>query len=242
VTPYDLLRAELSRDSARPLVTFYDDATGERVELSVATYANWVAKTANLLQDELAVEPSERVGLALPAHWQATVVAMATWAVGAIVTPIPDGAAVPSRLAAVFASADRLTAAADATPRALVGLSLLPLGGRLQQERDGVLDFATEVPPQADRFAAYAPPGDDDAAWDGDPPLTQGELVDRARSAGLAAGSRVLTTRPLTSLDGVVTGLLGPLAAGGSVVLCRNLDPAQLDARLAAERVTVQFH
>jgi hypothetical protein len=52
----------------------------------------------------------------------------------------------------------------------------------------------------------------------------------------------VLTTRPLTSLDGVVTGLLGPLAAGGSVVLCRNLDPARLDARLAAERVTVQFH
>ena len=38
---------------ARPLVTFYDDATGERVELSVATYANWVAKTAGLAQDEL---------------------------------------------------------------------------------------------------------------------------------------------------------------------------------------------
>ena len=41
---------------ARPLVTFYDDATGERVELSVATYANWVAKTAGLAQDELDVE------------------------------------------------------------------------------------------------------------------------------------------------------------------------------------------
>jgi uncharacterized protein (TIGR03089 family) len=41
----DLLR----RDPGRPLVTFYDDATGERVELSVATYANWVAKTSSLL-------------------------------------------------------------------------------------------------------------------------------------------------------------------------------------------------
>jgi uncharacterized protein (TIGR03089 family) len=223
------------------MVTYYDDATGERVELSVATYANWVAKTANLLQDELAVEPGERVGLALPAHWQAAVVAMATWAVGALVAPIPDDAPVPPRLDAVFASADRLTAVADATPRALIGLSLLPFGGRPQQQRAGVLDFATEVPPQADRFAPYAPPGDDDDAWDGDPPLTQGDLVERARSAGLADGSRVLTTRPLTSLDGVVTGLLAPLTAGGSVVLCRNLDRAQLDARLAAERVTVQF-
>ena len=33
------------------------DATGERVELSVATYANWVSKTANMLQDGLAAEP-----------------------------------------------------------------------------------------------------------------------------------------------------------------------------------------
>src|SRR5690606_31992912 len=34
--------------SARPLITFYDDATGERIELSGVTTANWVAKTANL--------------------------------------------------------------------------------------------------------------------------------------------------------------------------------------------------
>ena len=45
-TPADLLRSALAADPGRPLVTFYDDATGERVELSVATFANWVAKTA----------------------------------------------------------------------------------------------------------------------------------------------------------------------------------------------------
>ena len=49
------LAATLRTDPGRPLVTFYDDATGERVELSVATYANWVAKTAGLVQDELDV-------------------------------------------------------------------------------------------------------------------------------------------------------------------------------------------
>ena len=45
---FPVLLAELLRaDAGRPLVTFYDDATGERVELSVATYANWVAKTSS---------------------------------------------------------------------------------------------------------------------------------------------------------------------------------------------------
>ena len=34
-------------------MTHYDDATGERVELSATTLENWVSKTANLLQDEL---------------------------------------------------------------------------------------------------------------------------------------------------------------------------------------------
>ena len=37
--------------AARPLITFYDDATGERVELSAATTANWAAKAANLLRE-----------------------------------------------------------------------------------------------------------------------------------------------------------------------------------------------
>ncbi len=43
----DVLTRQLRADSGRPLVTFYDDATGERVELSVTTYANWVAKAAS---------------------------------------------------------------------------------------------------------------------------------------------------------------------------------------------------
>jgi len=39
----------IARDASLPLMTFYDDATGERTELSGATLANWVSKTANLL-------------------------------------------------------------------------------------------------------------------------------------------------------------------------------------------------
>ena len=40
----EVLAAQLRRDPGRPLLTFYDHATDERVELSVTTYANWVSK------------------------------------------------------------------------------------------------------------------------------------------------------------------------------------------------------
>ena len=51
IGPAALLATARDRDPARPLVTHYDDSTGERVELSATTLDNWVAKTANLLQD-----------------------------------------------------------------------------------------------------------------------------------------------------------------------------------------------
>ena len=48
-------------DPARPLLTYDDRGTGERVELSATTTANWVAKTANLLVDELDLEAGGRL-------------------------------------------------------------------------------------------------------------------------------------------------------------------------------------
>ncbi len=55
-----VLARRLADDPGRPLVTFYDDATGERTELSVATWANWVAKVSSLLVEELDVEHGSR--------------------------------------------------------------------------------------------------------------------------------------------------------------------------------------
>ncbi|MGZ6800934.1 MAG: TIGR03089 family protein, partial [Mycobacteriaceae bacterium] len=51
-----LLRPILQADAAGPRITYYDDATGERVEVSAITLANWAAKTANLLRDEMGVQ------------------------------------------------------------------------------------------------------------------------------------------------------------------------------------------
>lgn len=59
-----------------PFLTWYGD---ERVELSYATFGNWVAKTANLLTQAYQVAPGERVGVELPPHWQAVTAAFGIW-------------------------------------------------------------------------------------------------------------------------------------------------------------------
>lgn len=241
-TPADLLRSALAADPARPLVTFYDDATGERVELSVATFANWVAKTANLLQGDLAAEPGDRLALLLPAHWQTAVWLLACSSVGVLADVGGD----PATADLVVSGPDTLEQA-RACSGERVALALRPLGGRFPQPPQGFLDYAVEVPAQGDRFAPYAPVDPDGPALAvGGPELTGAELVERARAdaaqLGLGAGSRLLSGLSYDSWDGLSAGLFAPLAAGGSVVLCRHLDqlPADgLEQRRASERVTV---
>ncbi|MYX76989.1 TIGR03089 family protein [Streptomyces sp. SID3915] len=240
-TPADLLRSALAADPARPLVTFYDDATGERVELSVATFANWVAKTANLLQGDLAAEPGDRLALLLPAHWQSAVWLLACSSVGVVVDVQGDPAA-----------ADLVVSGPDTLERARacrgerVALALRPLGGRFPQPPEGFSDYAVEVPAQGDRFAPFAPVDPDAPALSVDGVgWTAAQLVARAREdaaeLGLVAGSRLLTGRTYDTWEGLSAGLFAPLAVGASVVLCRNLnrlDENALAARVESERVT----
>ncbi|MFP3992415.1 TIGR03089 family protein [Streptomyces sp. E11-3] len=244
-TPADLLRSALAADPGRPLVTFYDDATGERVELSVATFANWVAKTANLLQGDLAAEPGDRLALLLPAHWQTAVWLLACSSVGVLADVGGD----PADADLVVSGPDTLESA-RACSGERVALALRPLGGRFPQPPSGFLDYAVEVPGQGDRFAPYAPvdPGAPALAVGGTE-LTGTELVARAvadaRDLGLASGARLLSSRPYDTWDGLSAGLYAPLATGGSVVLCRNLDQlgaGGLEKRVESERVDVGVH
>ncbi|MET8983700.1 TIGR03089 family protein [Streptomyces sp. NPDC004539] len=236
-TPADLLRSALAADPARPLVTFYDDATGERVELSVATFANWVAKTSNLLQDGLSVEPGDRVALLLPAHWQSAVWLLACASVGAVADVHGD----PSRADVVVAGPDTLDAG-RACRGERYALSLAPLGRRfLPAAPDGYTDYAVEVPTYGDRFTAYAPVDPEGPALVvAGAELTGAEVVDRARTdaapLGLTGpGGRLLSGLPYDTWEGLSAGLYAPLASGGSVVLCRNLEAA--DAETVARRV-----
>ena len=241
-TPADLLRSALAADPARPLVTFYDDATGERVELSVATFANWVAKTANLLQGELSAEPGDRVALLLPAHWQTAVWLLACSSVGVVAEVGGD----PAAADLVVSGPDTLDAA-RACSGERVALALRPLGGRFPQVPAGFVDYAVEVPSQGDRFVAYAPVDPEEAALVvAGREFSGAEVVERARAdaAGLGLtgpGSRLLSGLGYDTWEGLAAGLYGPLASGGSVVLCRHLESLGEDAlakRIESERVT----
>lgn len=229
------IAAALARDTARPLITWYDDTTGERVELSVATFANWVAKTANLLVDTLDVQPRDRVAVALPRHWQTPVVQVATWLAGASLVALAPGDEIPRAGAAFVAEAglDRVSA-----PRGvpLVALSLRPMGARLVAERSDVVDFAAEVGAHGDTFPPAAADAEPAAVVAGaDVPTA--EVRHAVTRTGLHAGQRALVRHDPWTRDGLVAGGLAPLLAGAGVVLCAGSADVP-DDRLAAERVT----
>ncbi|ANH91848.1 TIGR03089 family protein [Streptomyces sp. NPDC057197] len=241
-TPADLLRSALAADPGRPLVTFYDDATGERVELSVATFANWVAKTANLLQGDLAAGPGDRVALLLPAHWQTAVWLLACASVGAVADVGGD----PGAADVVVSGPDSLEAA-RACSGERIALALRPLGGRFPQPPAGFADYAVEVPGQGDRFAPFAPVDPEEPALVvAGAEHSAADVVERARAdasrLGLTGpGSRLLSGLAYDTWEGLSAGLYAPLASGGSVVLCRHLDrldETALAQRIETERVT----
>jgi uncharacterized protein (TIGR03089 family) len=215
--------AAIAPDPAQPLLTWYDDATGERTELSGATLANWVAKTANLLVDEAAAGPGDRVGVLLPPHWQSAAVLLGCWSAGLSVADRPGPVEV------LFAAADRV-AEADAWPAGeRYALALAPFAAPLRQVPDGFADYAVEVRGQGDHFSAYPTGGPQDAEL-------LARAAARATELGIAAGDRVLIDAA-THPD-PVDWLLAPLTAGATVVLCANLDPTRVDSRATSEKVT----
>jgi uncharacterized protein (TIGR03089 family) len=226
-----LLAPLLAGDPARPLITFYDDATGERIELSGATFGNWVAKTANLLRDECDVEPGTTVAVLLPAHWQTAAALCAVWACGAEVV-------------ADVALADESTLDAAAGAGLVVGFSLDAFGRALEALPRGAVDYATEVRVHGDHFDVLAPVPDDAPALTGsDAASVVAAARARAAELGLGPDDRVLSTLdwPLARPDGLAGGLLdgflAVLAAGASLVHVRHPAGDQ-DRRAGTEKVT----
>jgi uncharacterized protein (TIGR03089 family) len=144
-----LLSARLAADPGSPIITFYDDASGERVELSTATLDNWIAKTANLLVDGLGLGPGDTASIDLPLHWQATVAVLACASVGLEVREA--GNERPN--VAFWAEGHGEPPDADD----VIGLSLRPLAGPLTASHAGVIDYAREVAGYGDRFTPTQP-------------------------------------------------------------------------------------
>jgi uncharacterized protein (TIGR03089 family) len=64
------------------LLTYYDDATGERVGLSAAEVGRWSAATSALLVEQCGQGAGRQAAVLLPPHWQSAVILLGCWATG----------------------------------------------------------------------------------------------------------------------------------------------------------------
>jgi len=222
----------MASDPAGPRITYYDDATGERIELSTVTLANWAAKTANLLRDELGADPSTRVAVLLPAHWQTAAVLFGIWWAGAQVVLEPG-----TEAEIALCTADRLADADEAVGTGEVAvLSLDPFGKPAPDLPVGVTDYATAVRVHGDQVVPERHPG----------PALDGRSVDEVLAAaresaaaqGITATDRIMSTARWDTADDLIANLLAVFAAGASLVQVANPDPAALDRRRQTEKVT----
>jgi len=230
-----LLDPLLSANPMGPRITYYNDSSAddtgtERIELSTVTLANWAAKTANLLRDELGAGPGTRVAVLLPAHWQTAAVLLGVWWIGAevVCTGLADIA---------LCTADRLAEADETVAGGEVAvLSLDPFGKPADGLPVGVTDYATAVRVHGDQVTSERSPG----------PALDGRSVDAvleaaqsgAQARGLTASDRVMSSQPWSTPRQIVDNLLAIFAVGASLVQVSNPDTALLDRRRVTEKVT----
>ena len=230
-----ILDPMLRADPVGPRITYYDDATGERIELSAVTLANWAAKTANLLRDELGAGPASRVAILLPAHWQTAAVLFGVWWIGAEAVL----GAGPADLA--LCTAERLDEADSLLSMTALGgevavLSLDPFGRPVPDLPIGVTDYATAVRVHGDQIVPEASPGPALAGQSVAEILADCESSSAARE--LTSTDRVLSSASWTEPRELVDGLLSILAVGASLVQVANPDPSVRQRRIETEKVT----
>lgn len=238
------LQERVSRSGSGPLITYYDERTGERIELSGTSFANWVHKTANLLIDEVLIEPGDPVALKLarnaPAHWTTLVWVAAIWRVGCPVSIGPDSGA---RLEVV--GPDAAFDADRDSPAERVACALHPLGLGFDVPLPAdVLDFGTEVHSQPDTFAGPLPRFDAMAWSEQDQCLTQSDVT---QGFDNRPGRRTMLCREPTSAGNaqiwpvVRHALVEPVTTGGSVVIMVGGDPARRQSIADSEQVSQQI-
>jgi len=219
----ELLAHLLHADAASPRLTVYNETTGARMDFSGQTLDNWVAKIANMLEEELDLEADSTIAIDLPSSWQAAVVALGALASGPSYS-FGESAALAD---VVFTSPSRYPAAHDRQPQAdIVLISEDPFGrGVVESGGDlptGAIDFGPTVRFYGDQYFGETQP-----------------LPELVTPPGCA--ERLLSTgrRGKSSFTRAV---LEPLAAGGSAVIVAGLCPAsRLDEIAANEKVTARL-
>jgi uncharacterized protein (TIGR03089 family) len=224
-TPERQFDALLAAEPSRPFVTYYDEASGERSELSAKSLANWVAKTHHLLVDELGLGVGDVAAVALPAHWISVPVLLGCLTAGLALSP--DGAAdVAFVTPATAQQVDAPDVYAIAPESAAVGFR--------EAAPAAASDYVGAVRPHEDKWPSVqllAGPADPCL-----PGLTRGQVA--SRPSDLPAGARLLTTRPWQGSDDWLGALFAPLAVQGSLVIVANASEEVLERRADQERVT----
>ena len=241
-SPAALLRHLVASDPGRPRVTVYDDTDsptrGERIELSARVLANWVAKAANLLRDDLDAGPGTVVLLDLPPHWRTLYWAFAAWSVGACVEvppsrTTPGAGHVASALTPDVVVTDAVDVAERAAEAVLVTLAALARSA------------AHRCPPGSSTRRASWPP----TATSSTPGTSPTAPTRRCASAvsstaydGLVPAQAGGPQRVHTATGDTAAFLrlaLTTFVGDGSLVVTRGApDASMLRARLAAEGVT----
>jgi uncharacterized protein (TIGR03089 family) len=231
-TPERQFAELLAAEPSRPFVTYYDEASGERSELSVKSLANWVAKTYHLISTELGLATGDTALIALPAHWISVPVLLGCLAAGLELTvggPADVAFVAPETLAAAGQVPDVYAVAPDS---AAVGFPDKP--------PPPALDYVAAVRPQADAWAGVrlAARAEDPCL----PGLSRAAVVAAAEASGLADGARVLTTRGWSGPADWIAAVLAPVAARGSLVIVAHCaDEAVVARRMSQERATVRL-
>lgn len=236
--------SNLARPDVDPLLTYVDDATGERIALTASDVGGWAAATAQLLRTECGLGPGAQAAVLLPPHWQTATVLLGAWAAGveisfrgwstAGLTPAGDP------LDVTFVERRRVDSWLDDVPSARhrFVLGLEPAGAPTAQVPDGYRDYTRAVRPHLGAAPPDGPSGPHHRVTvDGTTAGRYGAVAaEVARMRGIGPGDRVLVDAAAS--EEPLFWLLAPLSVGARVVLCANLDRSRLDERIATESVT----
>ena len=232
----ELLQHLLSADASAPRLSVYNETDGTRMDFSAQTLENWTSKIANMLLEELDLEPDtdSRILIDLPVSWQAAVIALGALAAG-VPFDIKDGAVATEPhaedIAVVFTSPEtylKAAAGADSASAPLVdtvlvtqdpfGRGVVESGGELPL---GTIDFGPTVRFYGDHFYGTTTPL---------PELFPTDL-----------GAERVLSQGWTDTTSFQQAVLKPLAAGGSAVIVAGLCSAdRLEDIAANEKVTVR--
>lgn len=240
----EILKTLLASDPSTPRLTYYDETTGGRIDLSANTLDNWASKIANMLHDEFDLEPGDSVWVDLPPTWQVACIVLGCERAGVVIDD--------SDPLVVFTSVGRLSHWEETVPDAYLaavtddvfGRGVVECGGEIPP---GVIDFGPEVRLHPDAYLGTGPLAGASSLFAS---TSAQELEEAARSVvkqeHLEPKARVLATGwgEGESLSGQwwACNVLASWLVDGSAVIVRGGNSDRLNIIFANEKVSVALH